>query len=176
MGHYTAFNDDIQKGVSQSRLLAKAFNRLSCQKYESRVIANLGQKCNSSEITIRDIETGKSILVDPRPRGLMNHGGHMIYCRNAKMTKQERINWAIDRVIWLAVMENGIPESYSIIPVKELMKKGQIDFNSPQSNPTALKFSAKGYMPTIPWQGGSEGFGFVKYKDVVKEFIGIING
>ncbi len=174
MGHHTTFQHDLKKSIELSQLLITAFNELSAYKHSNRLLASLKQtkRHDGSEIIIRDIKTNKFCLVDPRPRlSIDHHKNHMIYCRNSKMTEQERINWAKDRVIWLAVINNNIPISYNIVTVKKLMQLGQINFKSPNSNPTALKISIKGYMPVIPWNGGCEGFGLVENKDVVEGFM-----
>ncbi len=179
MGHHTTFQQDIKKGISQTRILIRVFNDLSNQKYDGRMLAVLKQshRFDGSTVIMCDKNTGKFLIVDPKPRQMMKHhvSGHMIYCRDSKMTKQERIDWAINRVIWLAVMPDDDPISYSIITVRELHKLRLINFNFLPSNPTALRFSTNRHMPIIPWLGGTCGFGFVQYEDVVEAFIRIVN-
>lgn len=175
MGHHTTFQADIRKGIERSRLLAEAFNRLSVEKHGGAITAflNRAKRHNGSEIVIRNVETGNFRLVDPRPRQSMRHhkiGRHMIYCRNSKMVRRERIGWAVDRIIWIVVMDDGIPESYNVVAVRELMRIGQIGFDRMRSNPTALRLSIRGYMPTIPWKGGFDGFGLVRHEDAVEAF------
>ena len=124
-----------------------------------------------------DTKTGKTLLVDPKPRQSIkdhNAGGYMIKTSDSKMTKQERFEWAKSRAIWPVIISDGKPPRfYNLVLMKDLIAKEFVNFNIFPSNPTAVSFSLAYYSPKNPWFGDKEGFGFIKNVDVVKAFINL---
>lgn len=176
MGHHTGLYDDVSKGLILTKQIIQHFNILSAKQYNNRIKASLKSKGkqNSSTVIMTDTKTRKTILIDPKPRQTMkdhNAAGYMIKTRDAKMTKQERFEWAKDRVIWPVIISDGKPRLYNLVLMKDLIAKQFVNFNILPSNPTAIKFSLAYYAPKNPWFGGEDGFGFVKNLDVVAAFI-----